>query len=162
MKKTIFIIALFLGLLITSSGFNRTSLNTAIGKEAPAVADYAIAQAIKNGEQQGNYVLLSFWSSVDGQSRQKIHDYDNWLSNNDRAKLEVVAVNFDNSKGLFSEIIRRDGLTTSSQFNVEGDIARQIIHDYHLGDGYGSILISPEGEIVAHNPTLEQLDKIVG
>lgn len=161
MKKTIFILALFLGLLITSSGFNRTSLNTAIGKEAPELASYDINQAIKSSEKDGKYVLLSFWSSTDGQSRSKVNEYDSWLSGNDMANIDVVAVNFDRSEGLFREIVKRDGLSTSTQFNVAGDIARQIKRDYHLDDGYGSILISPEGEIIAHNPTVDKLDDIV-
>ncbi len=162
MKKTILIFALFLGLLITSSGFNRTGLNTAIGKLAPEIASFDIEQVIKNSEKQGRYVLLSFWSSSDGQSRRKVNEYDLWLSDHIMANLDMVAINFDQSEGLFREIVRRDGLSASSQFNVGGNTARQIIRDYHLDDGYGSILISPNGQIIAHNPTVGQLADVTG
>ena len=153
MKKTILLLALFLGLLVTSTGFNSTSLNTAIGKDAPQIDCYEISQAIKQCEDQGRYVLLSFWSSTDGPSRLSVNTYDTWLENNRGAKVDLLAVNFDKSSNLFHEIVKRDGLDKDYQYNVAGETARQIIHDYHLDSGYGSLLIDPQGKIIAHNPT---------
>ncbi len=157
MKKTILLLALFIGLLVTSSGFNSTSLNTAIGKDAPDIACQDIADAIRQCEDEGRYVLLSFWSSTDGQSRLSVNNYDAWLGNNKDAKVDLLAVNFDKSSNLFHEIVKRDGLDSYNQYNVAGETARQIMHDYHLDNGYGSLLIDPQGKIIAHNPTTETL-----
>lgn len=157
MKKTILLLALFIGLFVTSSGFNSTSLNTAIGKDAPEIDCYDISQAIKQCEDQGRYVLLSFWSSTDGPSRMSVNNYDSWLENNRDAKVDLLAVNFDKSSNLFREIVKRDGLDGDYQYNVAGETAKQIIHDYHLDNGYGSLLIDPQGKIIAHNPTIETL-----
>lgn len=159
MKKTILIAALFIGLLITSSGFNKTSLNTSIGKMAPALSSVEIDDAIKKSEDEGKYVLLSFWSASDGASRLTTNDYDSWLSKNDSGNIELLAVNFDKSEKLFKEIVKRDGLDDSRQFNVSGNLARHIKDEYHLDDGYGSILIDPDGMIVAHNPSTNELSK---
>lgn len=160
MKKTILILALFIGLLITSSGFNKTSLNTSIGKLAPALAIDKIENVIDQSEQEGKYVLLSFWSTTDGASRMSVNNYNNWMSNRQPENVDFLSVNFDKSERLFHEIVKRDGLNSDQQFNVSGNQAKQIIRDYHLDKGYGSILISPEGKIVAHNPTNGDLAKI--
>ena len=157
MKKTILILALFIGLLITSSGFNKTSLNTAIGKEAPQIPSLEIQDVIKQSEKEGTFVLLSFWSASDGVSRMTINNYNTWLDDNNDAKLNLVALNFDKSSALFNEIVRRDGLQSEWQFNVAGELARKIKNEYHLDDGYGSLLIAPDGKIVAHNPSSEVL-----
>lgn len=157
MKKTILIFALFVGLLITSSGFNRQSLNTAIGKDAPEISNFDISETIKQCEDAGRYVLLSFWSSADGASRLSVNNYDAWLNHNRDANIDLLAVNFDKSSTLFNEIVRRDSLDNSYQFNVGGEVARQIRNDYHLDDGYGSLLINPQGMIVAHNPSTDVL-----
>lgn len=161
MKKTILIFSLFIGLLITSSGFNRTSLNTSIGKQLPSIANEKISDALARSESEGKYVLLNFWSAADGNSRRSAKDYTNWMLNNSEAAVDVLSVNFDKSEGLFREIVKRDGLVNDKQFNVSGYQAQQIIDNFHLNDGYGSLLVSPEGEIVAHNPTLSDLDHLI-
>lgn len=37
-----------------------------------------------------------------------------------------IAINFDKSKGLFNEIVKRDNLDTAAQFNVQGEVASTI------------------------------------
>lgn len=160
MKKTILILALFIGLLITSSGFNKTSLNTSIGKQAPILAIDKIENVIDKSEKEGNYVLLSFWSTTDGASRMSVNNYNKWMNNLRPENVDFVSVNFDKSERLFNEIVKRDGLDDSQQFNVCGNQAKQIIRDYHLDKGYGSILISPEGTIISHNPSYNELANI--
>lgn len=160
MKKTVLLFALFIGLLITSSGFNRTSLNTSIGKSAPDLALDKIEQVIKQNEDSDKYVLLAFWSASDGASRAAVNNYNSWINNNRPANIDFVSVNFDKSESLFHAIVKQDSLDPSKQFNVSGNIARQIINDYHLDDGYGSLLIDPEGVIVAHNPTDSRLKEV--
>lgn len=159
-KKTILIFSLFIGLLLTSSGFNKTSLNTSIGKEMPSIADEQINNALKQCESDGKYVLLSFWSSSDALSRQNVNDYTSWLKANGNSKIDLLSVNFDKSERLFQEIVRRDGLNSEMQFNVSGNQAYKIKDEFHLDKGYGSILLDPSGKIIAHNPTREELENL--
>lgn len=162
MKKTIVILALFIGLLITSSGFNKTSLNTSIGKELPEISSDKISDAIVRCERDGKYVLINFWSTSDGSSRQSVNGYTAWLNAHGNSKIDLLSINFDKSEKLFKEIVKRDGLIDEMQFNVSGNQARQIKDEFHLDDGYGSLLINPQGQIIYHNPTYEELNKIVG
>lgn len=162
MKKTILIFALFLGLLITSSGFNSTSLNTSIGKPLPDINNEDIDNALAKSQSEGKYVVVNFWSASDGSSRRVVNDYSHWLSQNSEAPVELLSINFDKSERLFNEIVRRDGIARETQHNVSGYQAQEIIRNFHLEDGYGSLLVDPNGEIIAHNPTTSQLAKLVG
>lgn len=160
-KKTILIFSFFIGLLVTSAGYNKTSLNTTIGKTIPEIADENINNALRQCEQDGKYILLSFWSTSDGLSRQSVNDYTSWLKSNGNNKIDLLSVNFDKSERLFQEIVKRDGLFSDMQFNVSGNQAYKLKNEFHLDDGYGSLLLDPNGKIIAHNPTREQLEDIV-
>ena len=72
-------------------------------------------------------------------------------------QLSLISVNLDPSEALFREIIRRDGLSESSQWHVEGPQAGRISDAYNLRHGLSSFLIDPEGRIIAVNPDREQL-----
>ena len=161
MKKTILILSLFIGLVITSSGFNKTSLNTSIGKEIPTIVDEEISNAIEQCERDGKYVLITFWSATDGESRKTTNDYTSWLNSTGIKKVDLLSVNFDKSERLFQEIVKRDGLNEDMQFNVSGNLAKKIKDDFHLDHGYGTLLIDPSGQIVAHNPSIDEVSRIV-
>ena len=47
------------------------------------------------------------------------------------------------------------------QFNVSGNLAKKIKDDFHLDHGYGTLLIDPSGQIVAHNPSIDEVSRIV-
>lgn len=162
MKKTILIFSLFIGLLITSSGFNKTSLNTSVGKELPEISNNMISEALNQCERDGKYVLLNFWSSADGISRQSTNEYTSWLNKHGNGKIDLLSINFDKSERLFQEIVKRDSLNDEMQFNVSGNQAMQIKDDFHLDNGYGSLLIDPSGQIISHNPTPDFLRSISG
>ena len=65
------------------------------------------------------------------------NEYQTLLRSHDfSGQLQVISVNFDRSKKLFEEIVRKDNLDAKSQFYVQGDKAAKIIDDYRLKDGY--------------------------
>lgn len=160
MKKTILILALFVGLLITSSGFNSHIFSTTSGSLAPIVADKEISDIISQSESEGHYVLLTFWSSSDGVSRKNVNDYTAWLHANNNERIDMLAVNFDKSEKMFREIVKRDGLDGEKHFNVKGSVARQITDEFNLDKGYGTVLLSPDGRVVCVNPTPDQLNAL--
>lgn len=161
MKKTILILALFVGLLVISAGFNRQGVRTSLGRQAPDLAIGNIDSIISSNQRQGHYTLLTFWSATDASSRRAVNEYDAWLRNNNNNTLSIVSVNLDNSAGLFNEIVRRDKLSSETQFNVSGNEARRIRNQFELGSGYGTMLINPDGTIVAHNPPADSLARLI-
>ncbi len=161
MKKTILITALFAGLLVISAGFNRQGVRTSLGKPAPDLEIDSIDSIINSNQSKGHYTLLTFWSATDASSRRAVNQYDAWLRNNRSTSLDIVSVNLDNSSGLFNEIVRRDNLSADTQFNVSGNEARRIKNRFELGNAYGTMLINPEGTIVAHNPPADSLSRLI-
>jgi len=162
MKKTIVLLALFIGLAICAGSYSDFVPQTAPGRTAPALDVEDAGRRVVLDELRGNYVLLNFWSSDDALSRRDANIYSAWVERNPDSALKLVAVNFDDSESLFREIVRRDGLDSTGQFHAAGQQAARIRRDYGLGKGYGSVLINPEGRIVAYNPSAASLDAEFG
>lgn len=161
MKKTILIFTLFVGLLISSSGFNEYIFSTTPGSFAPIVPDTEINDIISQSENNGQYVLLTFWTSTDGEARKSINDYSAWIHDKSTDRLDLLSINFDKSENLFREIVKRDGIGCYQHFNVSGTTARHITDTFNLSKGYGSILIAPDGRVVCVNPTRDQLNEVL-
>jgi thiol-disulfide isomerase/thioredoxin len=155
MKKTFLIIAFLSVLLLTSSGLNDQRFGVTPGKLAPALALKNENLSVDLNDYRGSYVLLSFWSSSDANSRSLCNSYDAWVKNNDPLceKVRLLAVNLDENSALFYNIVKADNLNENTQFNVKGKKAAKINSDYHLSAGYGTLLIGPDGRIIAANPS---------
>lgn len=162
MKKTILLIIVLTVMLVISVGYSDSRHRTAIGEPAPPLVLSRPDTTLVLRDAPGKYVLLNFWSSTDALSRQLINRYTAWLRANPDADLDLVSVNFDSSPRMFGEIVRRDGLMPATQFHVAGDTARVVASAYGLRNAYGSLLIGPDGKIVAHNPDEVTLTQITG
>jgi len=163
-KKTLFIIAVFIGLLFCAVGFTDSQFRTAVGQKAPALIlqemeGYAPGTSLK--DNLGKYVMLNFWKATDAPSRKAVNEYTAWLRSHPGNQLKLLSVNLDDTSQLFDEIVRRDSLIKSTQYHVSGDAARAIKDTYGLDKGLGSLLIAPDGKIISHNPTIEDLDEIL-
>ena len=161
MKKTFLIAALFIGVLLFAGGHSETHSRTVLGKSAPALCVERADSIISLDRLRGEYVLVNFWSSTDAASRRAAYMYTAWQRRHPGSDLQVIGVNFDDSEGLFREIVRLDSLEPAQQYHAAGDTARAITDNYGLAEGYGSVLIDPEGKIVAYNPTENDLDAIL-
>ena len=109
---------------------------------------------------KGNYVLLTFWSSADAQSRISNMHYDRIASAN--GKVQHIAVNYDRSALVFGEVSKIDNLQNGSQFfDAEGNESR--LHEtYRISSkGYRTLLIDPAGEIISENPTDSELAQLI-
>ncbi|MCC8120281.1 MAG: redoxin domain-containing protein [Bacteroidales bacterium] len=161
MKKTIFTIALMAVMLIATSGLSRGEAALAPGSVAPELNLTSDSQSTALSLMRGDYVLLSFWSSSDAASRVQCNAYSAWVNDCHDAKIHHVGVNFDQEPALFHEITRLDGLDKATQFNVSGSAADRIISDYQLAQGYGTMLIGPDGRIAAINPSTSDLSSLL-
>jgi thiol-disulfide isomerase/thioredoxin len=161
MKKTFWIIAFLSVLLTTTSGFNDSRFGVMPGNIAPKIELQNGFSTVELSHCRGKYVLLSFWSSGDAKSRMLCNSYDAWVKNNDPSnkKVSLVGINLDDNSTLFSQIVKADNLNEKTQFNVKGTKAAKINSDYHLTAGYGTLLIGPDGRVIAANPTSAQLSE---
>lgn len=162
MKKAILIIAFFAVLLVSASAYTDRFIDVTEGSTAPVFAVTNDDNTSSVDQARGRYLLLTFWSSDDAVSRIRCNEYESFIRNNhDNGQLYVMSVNFDRSRKLFDEIVRKDGLNAKSQFHVQGDKAVKIIDDYRLQNGYKAFLVDPEGRVVATNPSTSQLTNLL-
>lgn len=156
-KKTIIIAAVFIGIILCAVGYSDSRYRTATGRQAPALqlpAQSTGAPATSLNDNRGRYVLLNFWSSTDPASRKAANRYTAWLRKHPESNLRLLSINMDEHSELFNQIVRRDSLIPSTQYHLSGDTARAVSDCYGLKDGLGSVLISPTGKIISHNPVL--------
>lgn len=128
------------------------------GEMAP---DFALTKndtTINLRDLRGRYVLLDFWSSSDANSRLKSNEY-NALPITHTSRLERLSVNFDRSKELFAELVKRDHLHSDEQYFAGDTDDDKIMEEYGVNQGYNSYLIDPKGKIVAVNPDNAYLSK---
>ena len=145
-------------LLIVLSANYPASTGFSIGDEAP---NFSVSnnndKEVEMQKLHGEYVLLSFWSSTDPQSRIANKAYNDFVVEED-SKIEYVAVNLDPSSNVFKEIVKLDQLDADKQFHIERNSS--LMEAYGLRGGCVSLLIDPKGEIVAQNPTLDEVKKL--
>lgn len=151
-KKTLILLAAFVGVLLCSVGYSDSRYRTAVGQTAPTISLTHNSKTITLDDFRGEYVMLTFWSATNAPSRRAVNVYTAWKRRHPRLPFNVIGVNFDDSRTLFDEIVRRDGLESSDQYFLSGADARAISDNYGLDGGFGSVLIDPSGKIIAHNP----------
>lgn len=156
-----FIIAIFAVLLVSMSAHTERVYEAADGFNAPDLTVDNSHSALSLSDLKGKYVLVTLWASSNAQSRISAARYDDFSKSLDEERFCLLSVNFDRSERLFREIVRRDNLSAKSQFYVSGSNAETIFENYHLGNGFQSFLINPQGKIVATNPSNDTLKKIV-
>lgn len=159
MKKTLLAIVIFAAIFIFTSAGYQAPADSRIGHSAPG---FVVSDKDATFELQGlrgRYVLVAFWSSTDAESRIANIRYDRVANN--RNDLEYVAVNYDPSEAVFNEIVKNDSLNERKQYHDNGGTDSKIYKSYRLSDGFQSLLISPDGKIIAVNPDPEKIDEYV-
>lgn len=133
--------------------------------EMPAVAD--TTRTLRLADLKGRYVLLSFWSAADPQSRMRNMTYDAVTRDIDRSlnhradSIVFLSVNFDASHKLVRELAARDSLSVDHLGQIGGQAAQRLITDYRLADGYRAYLIDPSGRAIARNPSADTMRDIL-
>lgn len=160
MKKAILFIASFAIIVLTLSAYTDRATAPVVGYYSPALSVMASdSTAVSLGSLNGKYVLVTFWSSSDAASRLRCNRYNTLCDDNDM--LQHLAVNFDRNASLFEEVVKRDNLSWSCQYHVEGRQAEVIRTLYHLDRGLHSFLVDPAGVIVAIDPDEEQTRNMI-
>ena len=154
------VIVLFAVLVISVSAYSERVFEAAEGYNAPSMTIENSDTTLSLADMKGRYVIVTFWSSADADSRLRAYRYDEAAKLLPQERFCLLSVNFDRSERLFREIVRRDNLSAENHIHVDGSQANRISHDYRLTEGFKSLLIDPKGRIVAMNPSIETLTKM--
>lgn len=153
-------VAAMIMLLAFTSAYSDKTIDSHVGNLAPNFSVSNADTTVSLQEMKGKYVLLTFWSSADAQSRIDNMRYDRIASAN--GNMLHIAVNYDRSALVFSEVAKIDNLHSEDQFfDAEG--SQSSIHQaYRISsEGYRTLLIDPAGEIISENPTDSQLAQLL-
>lgn len=160
MKKTLLTIVMACLFVIFFTAYSSNPSQGKLGYVAPNFSIENESGRIELQQLKGRYVLLSFWSSADAESRIANIQYDRMLRNMDG--VDYVAVNFDRSLELYKELLKNDGLAKNSQFYDQDGERSDLYSRYQLGRGMRTLLLDRKGRIVAENPSLMVLREILG
>ena len=119
------------------------------------------SSSLSTSDLKGKYVLVNFWDSHNAVSRIAAGEYDRYYRAHRNNNLRLLSVNTDDNRRLFDEIVRRDGLDSLTQFHIADVKARGISPGYHPEGGYSSYLLNPSGKVIAVNPTVQAINKII-
>ncbi len=155
MKKAFFKIVTVCLFFFILTAHRSNPTNDKLGYIAPNFSIENETGRIELQQMKGKYVLLTFWKSIDAESRIANMQYDRITR--DLNEIDYVAVNFDRSYGVYSEILKQDGLNAKMQYyGNEGEYSK-IFSRYELKRGMKSLLIDKSGIIIAENPSLQEL-----
>ncbi len=158
------IIALFVVLLFSVSANTHRVYQAVEGFKAPQmVLRSGSDNLVSLSDFRGRYVLVNFWTSADANSRIAANSYDRFVeSMPEEERICLLSVNMDRSERLFREIVRRDKLNAKSQFFVNAQQASDLVSLFNLSNGVQSLLIDPQGVIVATNPDISAIARVLG
>lgn len=161
-RKTILILIMVAGVVLFSVLYGDGHYRSMVGKQAPSLELTHNGQSVNLSQWRGEYVLLSFWKSANAPSRRDINLYTAWERSHPESGIKLVGVNLDASSNLFKSIVVSDRLIEADQFTIPEDKIREAERSFGLENGLGTVLIGPDGKIVAQNPSETELDRYAG
>ena len=152
MRKALLAFATLAILLVFSSAYSTKTIDSRVGYLAPVFSVSNNDTTMSLQQMKGKYVLLTFWSSADADSRISNIHYNRIASTN--SKVQHLAVNYDRSANVFNEVAKLDNLALGTQFH-DNEGSKSTIHENYRNDKkrISTSLINPEGEIISENPT---------
>lgn len=167
MKKLLVFIASFAVLLVTASAFVDKRQEAVLGEKAPLLVASCGDSTMSLESLEGCWVILSFWSAADAQSRLAQNEIAAFVRSHSASVqaggLEIVSVNLDSSERLMEEIVKIDNLDEDSQFRIDNaSMASAVKEAYRMNAGLRTFVINPEGKLVAADPSKADLCRIFG
>lgn len=163
MKKLCIIITCICALMLGASAFVDNRREVAIGNDVPTLVLGEGDEAFSLESLKGKWVILSFWSAADAESRlgrNQIEAFFRGPGADAATDVEVVSVNFDRSSQLMNEIIKHDNLLGEHHHVASSETMDALRSAFRMENGLRSFVINPEGKLVAADPTPKDLSRI--
>lgn len=154
MSKSLFTIATLAILLVFTSAYYTTPADGRVGYQAPSLTVDNQAGSISLSQLRGKYVVVSFWSSAQPESRISNLQLDRATS---LRGIHHMSVNMDESEALYHQLVNVDRLHSQWLSHCDSASQDQLRRTWRQEREYCSFLIDPEGRIIQKNPTAQDL-----
>lgn len=154
MTKSLFTLATLAILLVFTSAYYTTPADGRVGYLAPSLTVTTAEGTQSLSQLRGNYVVVTFWSSIQPESR---------IDNMQQARaarlngMKHVSVNMDESDAMYAQLVTIDRLNSALQWHCDSASQEKVRRIWRQESGFCSFLIDPEGRIVKKDPTPEDL-----
>ena len=159
MKKLLFVVVTLAVVMLFTSASSDNKKGGIVGSHA---SDFTIGNddgMVSLSQLRGKHVLITLWSSADVVSRLDNIKYDRYISKS--PNVVQLSVNFDRSKALFDELVAADSLNASGQYYCEVQDRSTFEKKWGIGKQFNTYLIGPSGNVVAVNPTDQEINRLV-
>lgn len=131
-----------------------------IGDKAPSFAlRRADGEKVKLSQYNGKWVLLDFWASWCIQSRENNQTLSSLWRKYHRSGFDVLQVSLDKDVQMWQTATQHDDLPWHGQVSDLKYWESEVVMKYGVSKIPANFLISPQGEVVAINISLEKLEQ---
>lgn len=133
----------------------------AVGKYAPDITLQALDSTSHNVQLsrfKGKYTLVNFWTSDDASSRLSDKEISMAMARSGKLNSTInrLSVNLDDDREM-AEQIQRLGTGNGQIYVAANPRKLKRLAKYH--EGVRSVLLDGNGEVIAVNPTIEELPR---
>ena len=158
MTKSFITLATLVLVILFTSAYYTTPADSRIGYQAPSLTVDNNNRSLSLSSLAGQYVVVTFWSSNQPQSRIENIRYQRLA--NRLGTFRHIAVNLDDDAQMVAALTAVDGLDAAGVFTpIEGQ-RDQILRSWRQSGRYSSFLIAPDGRVEATSPSNEALAKL--
>jgi len=152
MRKTLTFLALLAVLFVSISAHSSRVIAPEQGYTSPELQLGNSASGLNLGSYRGQYVLLTFWSSTDAESRLRCNEYHSLLGQEEN-DIAFVSINLDSNDRLYEELVKYDGLYRGVNYHANAQERAELLEQFGMSSGkLKSFLIDRSGRIEAVNP----------